>query len=205
MLKAFLFYLIGYLSVGISEFAYVPFILSCTGLTMSDIRDNLLIYFLTSLPSRLLQITLIAYLVSRKRTLLKGQLIKNILSNPVLTVIFSLLVFANILFLQMLGTAIMFDKVLISISRISQMFIITGVIMFPIINISGFLWGFYILKNREINDKKNASEKLYKLLKDIELYTNNEKYDNIRWKLNEIGVDIEEVAKALYKESETDN
>ncbi len=204
MIKAFIFFLIGFLSIGITEFAYIPFILSCTGLTMSDIRNNLLIYFMTSIPSRLLQYTLLSYLVSRKRTLLKGHLIKNILTNPLLTVIFSLLVLANILFLQMFGSAIMFEEMLISISDFSQMLIITGLVIFPILNISGFLWGVYFLKDKEIKDKKIASEKLNKLLKEIEIYTNNEKYDNIRWKLNEIGVGIEDISKALYKESETE-
>ncbi len=202
IVKSFIFYMIGFLSIGITEFAYVPFILSCTGLTMSDIRDNLLIYFLISLPSRLLQFTLLSYMVSRKRTLLKGRLIKNLLSNPVPATIFSILVFVNILFLQILGSAIMIDKVLISISDYSQIVIITGVVIFPIINISGFLWGFYFLQNREFKAKKNTSEKLYKLLEDIEIYTNNENYDNIRWKLNEIGVDIKDIAKNLYKENE---
>lgn len=205
MVKAFIFYMIGFLSIGITEFAYVPFILSCTGLTMSDIRNNLLIYFLTSLPSRLLQFTLLSYMVSRKRTLLKGRLIKNLLSNPIPATIFSLLLFSHILFLQMLCRAIIFDKLLISISLISQIFILTGVVIFPIVNISGFLWVFYLLKNKEIKDRKNASEKLCKLLKNIEIYTYNENYDNIKWKLNEIGMDIEDVAKTLYKESEAGN
>lgn len=203
MVKAFIFYIIGFLSIGIIEFIYVPFILSGTGWEMSDIRNNLLIYFMTSIPARLIQFTLLSYLISRKRTLLKGHLIKSILTNPVLTVILSLLVLANILFLQMFGSAIILDKLLISISGFSQMLIITGVVTFPILNISGFLWCFYLLKNNEIKDKKLASEKLNKLLKGIELYTDNSNFDNIRWKLNEIGVGIEDVAENLYKEHGT--
>ncbi len=202
--KAFIFFLIGFLSIGITEFIYVPFVIYGTGLTMDDIRNNLLIYFMTSLPARFLQFSLIAYLVSRKRTLLKGRLIKTILSSPVVAVVLSVLVILNILFLQMMCKAIIFDKVLITISRISQMFIITGVVLFPILNISGTLWSFYFIKNKETHDKKNASEKLNKLLKDIEIYTNNSKYDNISWKLNEIGVGIEDIAKNLYEEHETE-
>ena len=99
--------------------------------------------------------------------------------------------------------AIIFDKALISMSHISQSFIIAGVVTFPILNISGFLWCFYLLKNNEIKDKRLASEKLNKLLKDIELYTDNSNFDNIRWKLNEIGVGIEDVAENLYKEHGT--
>lgn len=205
MVKALITFLIAFLSIGILEFAYVPFVLYGTGLTMDEIRNNLFLYFILSLPSRLIQFTLLAYLISRKRTLLRGRFIKNILSNSIVAVIFSVFVFINILFLQMTCKAIIFDKVLISISHLSQMLIITGVVMFPILNISGFLWGVYLLKNKENIDKKNASEKLYRLLKDMELYVNNQKYDNIRWKFNEFGMGIEEIAKTLYKESETNS
>ncbi len=204
IVKAFIFFIIGFLSVGITEFACIPFILSCTGFTMTEIRDNLLIYFITSLPVRLLQYTILFYLISRKRTLLKGRFIRHILSNPILTVIFCFLVLFNILFIQMFGSAINNDKVLIYIPHFSQFFIITGVVIFPILNISGFLWGVYLLKNQEARDKKNASEKLYRLLKDMEFYIKNEKYDNIRWKFNEFGMGIEEVAKTLYTASKTD-
>ena len=135
MLTAFIFYIMGFLSIGITEFIYLPFVLYGTGLTMDDIRNNLLIYFMTSLPARFLQLSLITYLISRKRTLVKGWLIKAILSSPVVAVILCLLVLANILSLQMFGSAIILDKLLISIPRISQIFIITGVVLFPMLNI----------------------------------------------------------------------
>lgn len=165
MLTAFIFYIMGFLSIGITEFIYLPFVLYGTGLTMDDIRNNLLIYFMTSLPARFLQLSLITYLISRKR--------------------------------------IIFEKVLISIPRTSQIFIITGVALFPMLNISGIPWCFYLLKNMETKDKKLASEKLNKLLKDIELYADHSNFDNVRWKLNDIGMGIEDVAKNLYKEHGT--
>lgn len=204
IVKSFIFYMIGFLSIGIFELLYIPLILYGTGMTISQFDNSFLLYFLLSLPSRFLQYSLLLYLISRRRTLLKGRLIKNILSNRVLLVIFSLLVFSNILFLWFMYKSIVFDKVLISVPRLNQAFIIMCTVIFPMVNISGLLWSSYLLKNKEIRDKKNASEKLYKLLENIELYTNNENYDNIRWKLNEIGVDIEAVAKTLYKESETE-
>lgn len=204
MLKAFIFFLFGFLSIGIFEFTYVPFVLYSTGLSIEEIKSNLFLYFMLALPSRFIQYLLLTYLVSKRRSLIKGNLIKILLSSPVVTAIFSVLIFVNILFLQMLGTAIIFDKMLIPLSHISQALIITGVVMFPIINISGFVWCVCFLKNAEIRSMKNAAEKLTIMLKEIEIYTNNEKYDNIRWKLNEIGVGIEDVAQNLYKENKSD-
>jgi len=202
MAKAFIFLMLGFLSIGISEFVYMPFVLYSTGLTMVEIGNSFLLYFMLSLPARLLQYSLLLYFVSRKRTLLKGRLLKHILSNPILSFIFFVLVFFNIVFLYVAYKAIIYDKVLISISLISQIFIVTGIVLFPILNISGLLWSSYYIKNKETNDKKTATDKLHILLKEIELYTNNENYDNIKWKLNEIGMGIEEVADSLYKEKE---
>ncbi len=204
VVKSLIIFLIAFLSIGIMELLYLPLILYGTGKTIVQIHDNFIVYFLVSLPSRFMQYSLLLYLISRKRTLLRGRLLRNLLTTPLLTTIFSLLVLSNITFLWYLYKSIVFDKVLISNSYISQMVIITSVVIFPILNISGFLWGVYLIKNKEARDKKNASEKLYKLLNDMKSYSNNEKYDNIRWKLNEIGVGIEEVAKKLYKEHETE-
>jgi len=203
IVKAFIFFMISFLTVGIFELLYIPLILYGTGLTMAQLRDSFLPYFLMSLPSRFLQYSLLLYLISRRRTLLKGRLIKNLVSNPILLFIFSLLVLSNIMFLWFVYNSIVFDKVLIAVPRLTQIFIIMCTVIFPMLNISGLLWCFYILKNKEAKDRKTASESLYKLMRDIESYTKNEKYDNIRWKLNEIGLGIEEVAKKLYKEHET--
>ncbi len=204
VVKASIFYMLSFLTIGIFELLYIPLILYGTGLTLAQLSDSFLTYFLISLPSRFLQYSLLLYLISRRRTLLKGRLIKNLVSNPILLVIFSLLVFSNILFLWIMYNSIVYDKVLIDVPRLTQIFIIMCTVIFPMLNISGLLWFFYILKNKEAKDKKIASDSLYKLMKDIETYTRNEKYDNIRWKLNEIGMGIEEVAKKLYKEHETE-
>jgi len=204
MVKTFMYMLLGFLIIGLSEFIYVPFVLYGADLTIDKISNNFLLCFVFSLPSRLLQYSLLLYLISMRRTLLKGRLLKPILSTPILSVIFSVLVVFNALFLQIMVKAIVFDKLLISVSHISQILIIIGVILFPILNVSGLLWSSYFLQNKEANDKKIANTKLCILLKEIELYTNNDNYDNIKWKLYEIGMGIEEVAASLYKEVETD-
>jgi len=98
--------------------------------------------------------------------------------------------------------AILFDKVLIEISNISQALIISCVVMFPMLNISGLLLCFYIVKSIETKDKKNASEKLHSILMKIDQYKKCAKHDNIIWKLNEFSKDIGDVANILYKENE---
>ena len=137
MIKAFIFFLMGFLSIGISELSYIPLILYGTDMTMSEFKNNFLLYFLLSLPARFLQYSLLLHLISRKRTFLKGRLIKNLFSNSLVAVIFSLLVFSNIEFLQIMCKAIIFDKALISMSHISLSFII-ALLYFPYLIFQAF-------------------------------------------------------------------
>ena len=204
MVKAFIFFALGFLTIGITEFVYTPFLLYGVNQSVTEIKDNFLLYFMMSLPARILQYSCLLYFVCKRRTMLKGNLLKPILSNPLLSVIFSLLVLFNILFLELVAKAIVFNNMLVTDSPTSLFIILTGVVLFPILNISGLLWGFYILKNTETKDKKIATEKLHILLNKIELYTSSGNRDNIIWKLNEIGLGIEEVADSLYRENETD-
>ncbi len=203
--KAFMFYWLGFLFIGLTEFIYISFLLYGANQTVEEISSSLPLYFIVSIPARLMQYSLLLYLISRKRTLLKGRLLKPVLSNPILTVIFSISVVINILFLQVMVQAITYEKVLMSYSYISKICIILGVVLYPMINISGLLWGFYLLKNKDIHDKKITADKLQMLLDKLETYTNDEKFDNTRWMLNEIGMGIEEIVNSLYKENGIDH
>jgi anionic cell wall polymer biosynthesis LytR-Cps2A-Psr (LCP) family protein len=103
----------------------------------------------------------------------------------------------------MVYKAIVFDEILAAMSDTSITFILIGIVLYPILNISGLLWGFYYLKDREVKEKKIASDNLHNLLKDIESFTNSENYDTLKWKLNEIGIGIKDAADKLSTEYET--
>ena len=204
MAKTFIFLMSGILIIGISEFLYTPFVLHKANLSLAKVNDSFLLYFLLSLPMRLIQFSILLYFVCKKRTLLKGKLLKPILSNPVLAVIFGLILFLNILFLELVYKAIVVNGMFVVNSHELLTIVLIGIVLFPMINISGTLWGFYHMKNKDTSEKKIASDKLHILQKEIELYSNSGSYDNIVWKFNEIGIDIEKIADSLYKENNTD-
>ena len=204
MAKTFIFLMSGILIIGISEFLYTPFVLHKANLSLAEVNDSFLLYFLLSLPMRLIQFSILLYFVCKKRTLLKGKLLKPILSNPVLAVIFGLILFLNILFLELVYKAIVVNGMFVVNSHELLTIVLIGIVLFPMINISGTLWGFYHMKNKDTSEKKIASDKLHILQKEIELYSNSGSYDNIVWKFNEIGIDIEKIADSLYKENNTD-
>ena len=200
MAKTLISLMLGILLVGISEFIYTPFVLKIADLTMVEVNNSFLLYFALSLPIRIIQFSILLYFVCKKRTTLKGNFIKPLL-NPVLSGIFCLILFLNILFLELVYKAIAIKGMFITDSHESLIIVLIGIVLFPMINIFGTLWGFYHIKDKDISDKKLASDKLHILQKKIELYTNNVSYDNVTWKFNEIGMDIEKIADSLY----TDN
>ena len=200
--KCFVFLILACIIVGISEFLYVPLVVYGTGKPIQEINQNIIVNFLVSLPSRMLQYIILIYLIYHKRTLLKGSIIKHILLFPVPLLITSLIVFFNLVFYIIAYNLIIYDRVLANLTNIIQVVVIVGVVLFPILNILGMAWLACYIKDREVNDRRIASTKLCDLLDKMELYSNSSNYGNIKWKLKEFGMGIEEVASSLYKENE---
>ncbi len=196
--KIFIFLILGIITIGITELLYVPLILYGTDLTMKTINNDMLLNFLISLPSRFIQYSLLLYLIVKKRTSLKGNIFKHIIARPTLLALTSLFVTLNLLFLWIMNKLIMFEKILIDFSYTMQMLIIIGIIIFPIINISTFVWSIYYIKNREVKNKRIIKERLQEILNKLDYHTYKEDWSNTKWKLNEIGMGIEEIATDLY-------
>lgn len=197
--KSFMFFLLGLITIVLSELLYIPFILYMSGSTLQEFNNNIFLNFIVSIPSRVIQYTILICFVARKRSLLKGNIFKHIISSPILSSLTSIVFFFDFLFLYIMYYAIVYEKVLVDSLPSFQVMIIVGVILFPILNILALVWGIYYVENRAVHKQKLISDKLSNLLNNVKLYTNNENYDNIKWKLNEIGIGIEEVADSLYQ------
>ena len=202
MLKAFIFLSLGYLIAGLSQFIYLPFILYSTDFSLTEINGNLFLYFALSIPSRLIEYSLLLYFVSQKRTLLKGKIFKIILANNILTLIFSILIVLHILFLWIMFKSIIYDKILLCCSYFTKICVVIGIVLFPILNITGLLCGIYYIKNKETNEKKIAHDKLTALLKEIQIFKNSGNNETTQWKLNEISSGIKSIVSNLYSEND---
>lgn len=203
--KTFLFLILGFMTIGISELLYLPLILYGTGITIEEINNDILLNFLISIPSKIILYSLLIYLAIKKRTVLKRNIFKLIFVNPTLLILTLLIVTINLFFLWIFYKIIIFDKLLISFSSIIQLIIIIGVIIFPIINILSFTYSIYYIKNKEMNNKKILKEKLQDVSSNLTLYTNNDDWTNINWKLNEIGLGIEDITSVLCTDNDNFN
>jgi len=198
--NAFIFLTLGVISVMVAEFIYMPIILYGLGKTMEEINNNVFLNFAFSLPSTLLEYLFLIFLIIKKRTLLKANIIKPISNSKAHIALTSIVVVFDLIFMLVLITVVCYDKILINSSFLFQIFIIIGTCIFPLINIFALAFGVYLKENKAVKKDKDASEKLKALSDKINLYTNDENYDNIKWKLNEINMEIEEISQVLYLE-----
>jgi len=199
ILKAILCFLLGFIILGISEMLYLPFVIYSTELSMQKINNSILMNFLLSLPSRFIQYFILIFLIIRKRTLLKGNIVKYIISNPLITFITFTIVIFNLSFLAIMYNAIIYRNLLTHLSFLIRSIIIVTVQLLPIINIASLIWGIYHTANHAATKQKDASDTLYNLADNIKVYINNSEYNDIAWKLNEISGIIENVSQDLYE------
>jgi hypothetical protein len=203
--KAFIFLVVGQISLAITEIIYVPFVINATGKTVAEINNNILLNFMLSLPSRLIQYTFLAILVNRKRKRGKESFFVYLTSNQVLLLILSIVVIFDLLFMIVMYYAIVVRGALSGMSYIMEFVTIICVTMLPLLNISAMLWASFYIKNQEMNEKKNTLIMLNEVLDTLDNYSKEENYENITWKLNEIGIAIEEIAVGLNNGKKPNN
>ncbi len=198
MSRAFVFMILGFLITRILNILFISLVTHVSNITIEQVNRDFLLSFAISLPIRVIQYILLLYFVIRKRTLLKGRWLKHILTYPVLSLLFFIVVIFNILFLKIIYETVTNYYILEVMPDNSILILLIIVILSPVINILGFLIGCYYMKNRETKEKSIEVEKLDNLSQNIKLYINNGNYDNILWKLNGISIEVDNIAKSIY-------
>lgn len=197
--KAFMFFMIIVLSVIIIEMSYTPLILIATGKAIDEINNNVFLNFLCVLPSRLIEYAILIFFVLKKRTFLRGNLIKHIIERKVLSILAFIIIVTNTIFSYAIYDILVFKRVLIGFPLITQIFFIIGSLSIPVSSILIFFFGTYYIENIRMQGKKDTADELAKLADDIKIYTKNENYDNVKWKLNGLGNCLEDMSINLFQ------
>lgn len=197
-LKAFIFLFLGLIIIYITEFAYIPYIMYAAGKSLKEINDDLFLNFLFSIPSRLIQYFIIAFFIVKRRTLLKANIIKIIFESRILSIWTLIIVAFDFSFMFIMAKVVGYEKAFASVPGEVRFIVIIAVCVFPILNISALLWCVYYVENRAKQTQKEIAEKLNILSNEINSYTIDEKYDNIKWKLHEIDTYVIQTGQSLY-------
>ncbi|RCX18315.1 hypothetical protein DFR58_10574 [Anaerobacterium chartisolvens] len=196
--KAALYLLIVVLAIGIIDFLSIPFVIYATGKTLHEIQNNIFLFFMLCLTSRVIEYTILVFLIAKKRTLLKANIINIVFESKILTTLSFLVLTCNFALLMIMVRIIGYEKALESMSFDLRLLVIMATCILPVLNISLFFWSIYYVKNREVQKQKNLAEKLDDLTKEIKLCTNSDFYDNIKWKLTSVQKDMEDISLNLY-------
>lgn len=197
--KAFIFLIFGSLIMFVIEFSYIPFVLYSSGKSINEINNDVMLNFVVSIPSRLIEFIIIAVFIIKKRTLMKAKIIGLIFENRILATFTIVIAIFSFSIALLMAKLIGYEKVLGNITPSLRFIIIIGICIFPIINISGLVWCVYYVENRAFQKQKVTRDKLNNILNNVKICTANDNYDTIKWKLNEIVMDIEDVSNNLYK------
>lgn len=148
----------GILIVYLAELIYIPLILYSTRITVEQLNSNLLWNFITSLPERLIEGITISILLTKKWSDFKAKFIKPIIESKVLTIItLSTLIF-NIGLLVLMGKLIAYNRILINLSLFIQLSVIIAVVIFPIINLFGLIWGIAYRGHQILSQQENEAK-----------------------------------------------
>lgn len=196
--KAFLFLLVAVLTVQIIEYSYIPFFIYGSGKTIEQINGDIVLLLFVSLPARIMQYAILAFLYAKKRTLLQGKILNTIFKSKGLTIFSSILVVSNIAYMVTIIKTICFGRILSQLPADLRTIVIIATFIFPLLNIIIFLGSIYYVKNKETENQDKVTQKLNDLSNELESYTDLKDYDNIRWKLYEFQKKIDTISKDLY-------
>lgn len=203
MSKSFIFLILGYITIGISEMLYFPFIQLGLNISINEINNNLFINFLLSLPAKFFQFVVILFFIVKKHSLLKINVIRLIHMNPILLTLTAIIVIINLLFLWIMNSLIITNNILVELSLTLQLSIIVGSILFPLLNILVTFCLILYFRSKEINNNKNIQENLSDMLTLINKSTTENNKNSIAWKLKEFNLCVDEIIKKLAKENGT--
>lgn len=196
--EVILFIFLAAICAAIMELAFIPFVVYGINKPLAEINNNMLSNFLLTIPLKIMQYSLLAYMIARKRSLLRARIIKMITENRVLLVIILIALFTDVSFLVFMNKLVCYDNVLTSLSIMLRLVTIICICLFPILNLLAIVWCTYLVKNNEAINKKEASDKIKNVVAQINSYMESGDYVNVKWTLNGFKANLEEVANGLY-------
>ncbi len=198
--KALIYLLFAALFLTFCEFLYIPFFLYGTGMTVAELNNDTLLKFLISLPGRVMEYSLIVYLVAHKRSLLKARLLKMVFESKALTALTLGALLTDACFMIFMARLVGNERALAAFSAEVRFAVILGICLFPPVNLATLVGCTYFVHNRAAAQKKEAADRIRKIVKVVKTCAENGSTVNVFWKLNGLYTGLEGVANDLYQQ-----
>jgi len=164
LLKVFASYILSYLAVSIIQLSYIPLLLNTTGITANELNNYGLLLVLISLPERVIECCILAYLLSKRTNLIKINIFKEIFKNRTISVVTIGVFILNVVFVTLMGKLVFFNRILYNLGIVVQFVVIEGVLIFPILNIAMLFGVIYNMAAKEKFERMLSRERIVTLV-----------------------------------------
>jgi hypothetical protein len=148
--KVFIFTTLSFAIVGLIELAYYPIVLSILDKPIEYFNNIIILNFLLSIPTRVIQLCIILFITTKKNNEVKVNLFDTILKNKVFTNSFITMLVLIISVIMYATKLLMINNILLNMNIIDQLFIVVILTSTPIILVTWFLMFVnYLLKKEK--------------------------------------------------------
>lgn len=137
--KTIMFTLISFVIVGLIEILYYPILLQWLQKEMSFFDQNILYNLLITIPARVIQICIVAFIIIKKNNTIRINIFDTIIKNKFLANSFAVILIIVLSTIIYATKLMMIDNILIYLNIIDQLVIVIIILTVPIILITMFL------------------------------------------------------------------
>lgn len=120
---------------GVIELLYLPFVVYGSGMSLVSINNNIMLNFILSIPAKLMECSLLFFVVMRKSTAIKEWFVRIIVESKVLSMLSFIILMIDALFLFLIMKLVSYDEILFAFSTESRLIAIVGIYIFLVLNI----------------------------------------------------------------------
>ncbi len=186
ILKTALSLIFSYMVGVFIQLSYVPLLLYGTGMELYEIDAHGPMVIIWTIPERIIEITLVTYLLTKKRDAFGVNVLKEIIRSRTLTITAGIMIILNMAFMWVMVKLICFDYLLQGLSFAVQVTTIALVLAFPLLNMVCLCVVVYHIKRKESFEKLINGQRLRTLISVLDAYTNTGNYDKISLVLNDL-------------------
>ena len=194
ILKVFLCILTSYAVTVLIQLSYVPLLLYETGISGEILTKPGITMFLWSLPGRILEVSLLLWLLAGKRSLIARNCMNTIISTPLLAGVFCLSLALNSVFL------ILFTKFIenggIPAGLSDEILVLCIFLLLPLVNLAALFISVYCMERREAFIRYCIQQEFNDSLVDIQLFLEQKNYYGVKEK----AICLYENTNALFDE-----
>ena len=197
IIKVIICTLLSMIVYAVIQTAYVPLLLYGTSVPIEELNKPGLLIFIWSLPERAIEFSILSYFLSKKKSFLRVNLIKVISDSPKLTMITTVVLLFNILFIAAVVKVIGYERVLVGLRFDIQIIFIVCLLLLPVLNLAALFIAIYYIKDRDALKRFNIQQELNVSISDIRFFLKRREYDRIEQEM----VFLERDTGELFKDN----